>query len=208
MSGRRHRDERGSILIEMMFIVPFLMTLALGLFEVGMMLRNDVAIANATRTTARVGSSAGNAPTGDFEMLSAFGAAIANVKSATINYVVVYRVTGSNTTPTNACIISTSGGVSNQCNTYSAADIAAIVANPTSAKTSYGGSCSGSGKDTKWCPATRIIDQGSTNGPDFLGVALSITVPTYTNLFGVTKTFTDSFVMRLDPTGVHNAGSP
>jgi hypothetical protein len=37
-------------------------------------------------------------------------------------------------------------------------------------------------------------------GPDYLGVAVSITVPTYTKLFGSSKTFTDHFVMRIEPT--------
>ena len=202
----RRRAERGTNFVEMALVVPLLLTLMLGVFELGMMLRSNIAIANATRSAARVGSSAGNSATADFQILSSFGAAVASLQNATINYVVVYKVTGSSAAVPAGCITAAAktahGSAADSCNTYSAADLAAIAANPTSAKSSYGGSCAGGGKDTKWCPTTRTINQAATNGPDYLGVAVSITLPTNTKLLGATKTYTDQFTMRLDPTGL------
>lgn len=199
-------------MVEMAIITPFLFVLFLGVFEIGMMMRSDIAIANASRTTARVGSSSGNAALSDFSMLTALGGALSNVKNGTVNYVVVYKVTGSPTAPPAACTtgaaISSHGSAANFCNTYSAADLAAVISSPIAAQASYGGSCGGTGKDTKWCPTTRVIDQGSTSGPDYLGVAVSVTCPTFTKLFGTTKTFTDQFVMRLEPSGSLGGGSP
>lgn len=203
---RRRRDERGANFVEMALCVPLLLTLMLGIFELGMMFRSDIAIANATRTAARTGSTAGKAATADFQILSSLGAALNNVKNSTINYVVIYKVTGStNAVPaacTTAAAIAAHGSAANFCNTYSAADLAAIMSNPITAQTSYGGSCAGTGKDTKWCPTTRIIDQGAANGPDYLGVAISLTVPTFTKIVGTSKTFNDRFTMRLDPSGL------
>jgi Flp pilus assembly protein TadG len=206
MMRRRRRSERGTNFVEMALVVPLLLTLMLGIFQVGMMFRSDIAIANATRTAARTGSTAGKAPTADFQILSSLSAALGSVKNATVNYVVIYKVTGStNAVPaacTSAAAIAAHGNAANFCNTYSAADLSAILANPVSAQTSYGGSCAGAGKDTKWCPTTRVVDQGATNGPDYLGVAISLTVPTFTRLVGTTKTFNDRFTMRLDPSGL------
>jgi hypothetical protein len=204
---RARRGEKGAITIEMVLVAPLLIVLPLGLFELGMMLRSDIALANASRTAARVGASAGKSPTADFQLLSSLGAAISNVKGATINYVTVYKVTGSSATPppncTSAAALLVHGSIVDSCNTYSAADIAAIVSNPASAQASYGGSCLNPlGKDVKWCPALRNSDPAVGTGPDYLGVAISLTAPTYTKLFGSTKTFTDAFVMRLDPSGV------
>ena len=200
---RRPRGERGSIFVEMAIIAPFLLTLMLGVFELGMMLRTDIAIANASRTGARVASSAGQATLSDYSMLTALGGALRNVEGSTINYVTVYKITGSSKTPpancTNGAALSNHGNLTSQCNTYTAADVANILANPTTSQASFG--CSAGDIDTMWCPATRVIEQASTNGPDYLGVAVSVTKPTYTRLFGSTKTYTDSFVMRLEPTG-------
>ncbi len=50
MMRRRRRSERGANFVEMALVVPLLMTLMLGIFEVGMMFRSDIAIANATET--------------------------------------------------------------------------------------------------------------------------------------------------------------
>ena len=209
---RRSHGEQGAVLVEVVLVAPMLLVLCLGIFELGMMLRGDIVIASSTRSAARVGASSGDAPLADFELLSAFGAAVSNVENATVNYVTVYQVTGSTSTPPAACTtaaaISAHGSAANSCNTYSGADLAAIMSNPAAAKASFGGSCGGGGKDTKWCPSSRVNEQGAANGPDYLGVSTSVTVPTFTKLFGSSKTFTDAFVVRLDPSTLSNGGSP
>jgi hypothetical protein len=200
---RRPRGERGSIVAEMAMIAPFLIVLMLGIFELGMMLRTDIAIANASRTGARVGSSSGQATLSDYSILTALGGALRNVEGATINYVTIYKVSGSNKTPPTACTspsaIAAHGNAANFCNTYGAADVAAVLANPSGSQSDFG--CLSGDKDAMWCPSTRVIGQASANGPDYLGVAVSMSKPTHTRLFGSNKTYTDSFVMRLEPTG-------
>ena len=208
---RRRRGERGAVLVELVMVVPFLMTMVLAVFDLGMMLRSDISIANSTRTAARVAASSGSAPLSDFLLLSSLGAALNNIDDATIHYVTVYKVTGSSKTPPAACTtaaaVTAGGSAAFNCNTYSGADLTAILTNPGLAQSGYGGACGGAGKDTRWCPTLRSTNQASAAGPDYLGVAVSITVPTATRLFGVTKTFNDAFVMRLDPSSNPGSGT-
>jgi Flp pilus assembly protein TadG len=189
----------------MAMIAPFLFVLLLGIFELGMMLRTDIAIANASRTGARVGSSSGRATLADFSVLTALGGALRNVEGGTINWVTIYRVSGSSKTPpancTNATAIANHGNAASFCNTYSAADVAAVLSNPTGSQANFGCTGTPAKLDAMWCPSTRVIEQASTNGPDYLGIAVSVSKPTSTRLFGSSKTYTDSFVMRLEPTG-------
>lgn len=63
MMRRRRRSERGTNFVEMALVVPLLLTLMLGIFEVGMMFSQRHHDGQATRTTARTGSTAGKAPT-------------------------------------------------------------------------------------------------------------------------------------------------
>jgi hypothetical protein len=201
--GHRGTGERGSIFVEMLLIVPFLITLMLGVFELGMMLRTDIAIANASRTGARVGSSSGQATLADHSILTALGGAMRNIDGATIDWVTVYRVDGTDKSPPSACTgaaaVASHGSAASHCNTYGGADVADVLADPTGSQASFG--CGAGSLDAKWCPASRTVEQGSVSGPDYLGVAVSVTKPTSTHLFGSTKTYTDSFVMRLEPTG-------
>jgi len=193
----------------MVMIVPFLMTLMLAVFELGMMLRSDIVISNASRTGARIGASAGQSTSADYSILTGLGNALSSLNSPTINYVVIYDVPSASTStpPTSACTpaspASTFHGVSGVCNYYSGANLTTVLA-ASSVPSTFG--CSSTDWDKSWCPSTRVIAQGSSAGPDYLGVAVSITVPTYTRLFGSSKTFTDHFVMRIEPTA--NGSTP
>jgi Flp pilus assembly protein TadG len=209
MMRRRRKSERGSVLVEMAMIVPFLMTLMLAVFELGMMLRSDIVVANANRTAARIGASAGQSTSADYLILTGLGNALSSLHTPTVNYVVIYDVPSASTStpPTSACTpaspASTFHGITGVCNYYSGANLTTVLAASTVPST-FG--CASTDWDKFWCPTSRVITQSSTVGPDYLGVAVSITVPTYTKLFGSSKTFTDHFVMRIEPTA--NGSTP
>jgi Flp pilus assembly protein TadG len=200
----RPRDDRGVALIEMAMVVPFLLTLVLAIFDLGMMLHSDIAIANASRSAARVGSRDGSNQSADYDILTSLGAALKNVQSGTVNYVTIYKVSGSSTNDappsncTSAAAITARGNAASFCNTYSAADLALVLSGTSAAQADFDG-CATTDYDRMWCPTSRSTSQATTAGPDYLGVAVSVNTPTYSHLFGSTKTFTDQFAMRLEP---------
>ena len=58
-SPRAPRDERGVTLLETAIVLPMLLMLAIGLAEVGFLVIDQMAVANAAREGARVGAAAG-----------------------------------------------------------------------------------------------------------------------------------------------------
>jgi hypothetical protein len=58
-SKRTVRDERGVTLLETAIVLPMLLLLAIGLAEVGFLVIDQMAVANAAREGARVGAAAG-----------------------------------------------------------------------------------------------------------------------------------------------------
>jgi hypothetical protein len=58
-SSRRVGDQRGVTLLETAIVIPLLLMLAIGLAEVGFLVIDQMAVANAAREGARVGAAAG-----------------------------------------------------------------------------------------------------------------------------------------------------
>jgi len=208
---RRRGSERGAILVELALIGPVLMFLVLAIFEVGLMWRTTLTLSYSVRAGARVSSSVTNGPLSDHATVAAVGSAIASINGrATIDWVVIYKVTSStNTDPPAACItagaIAAGGSAGSFCNAYTDTKVAAILADPVGSRANFGAaSCSGKW-DANWCPVTRITSQAAAGGPDHVGIAVSITYTSVTKLFGTTKTMTDHAVMRLEP--IANLGS-
>jgi hypothetical protein len=56
---RKSRDQRGVTLLETAIVLPMLLMLAIGLAEVGFLVIDQMAVANAAREGARVGAAAG-----------------------------------------------------------------------------------------------------------------------------------------------------
>jgi len=201
-SGHAGGSDRGAIFVQMAIILPFLITLVLAVFELGMGWRAQMTVSNSARSGARVSSNISTNPLADFSTLSSVGASLRSIDSATVNWVTIYKVTTADITPPAACTsaaaISSNGNAGQNCNTYSGADLAAVM---TGSQTGFGDCSNVSDKDRNWCPTTRGVDQASTAGPDTVGVAMSITYPSFTKLFGSTRTIVDKFAMRLEPAG-------
>ena len=201
VTGRR-RDDRGAIFVQMAIILPFLITLVLGVFELGMGWRAQMTVSNSARAGARVASNVSVDPLADYTTLSSVGSSIRSINNITVNWVTIYKVTSTDITPPANCVtaaaITAHGNAGSSCNTYSGAELTAVV---NGIQTGFGNCAAGGAKDAKWCPTTRVVDQASTNGPDTIGVAMSITYPTFTKLFGSTRTIIDKFAMRLEPAG-------
>ena len=199
---RRRNGERGAVLVEVVLILPVLLVITLGVFDVGLGWKTSLTLANASRTGARVASNLGKATDADKSALASISASMGTIPSAEIDVIVIYRTSTAAGAPPATCLLAatkTSGGsAAYQCNVYSAADLAAAATS-----TAYNGNCSTS-RDRFWCPSTRENGQAATNGPDYLGVYVRINHATKTKLFGSTMVLKDQAVMRIEP----NAGNP
>lgn len=207
---RRPGDDRGVVLVELMLVVPFIMFVMLGVFEIGLLWRAQMTESNAVRSGVRVGSNAGKTVLADYSLLSAVGSGLGSLQGrGTVNWVVVYRIDGANTNVPAGCItpsaLAAGGNAGLHCNTYDGADLADVVTNPVSAQGSFGDTSCLTGKDRLWCPSSRNVDQDVGTGPDLLGVAVSITYQTFTKITSPTLNLTDHAVMRLEPTGALGA---
>jgi hypothetical protein len=187
----RGRGERGAALVEMVLIVPVLLTLALGVAEFGLGWKDSLTVSNAMRAGARVGSSAANARTADYEVLQAVEAALESIPNDAIEQIVIYEANGPDGVIPTDCA---DGNPGPTCNVYVAADL-------DRPDTDFaGGTCAASSPDWNWCPTDRLARQSGVGGPpDYLGVWIRIRHDFVTGFFGGSMTITDSAVMRLEP---------
>lgn len=198
---RRLSGDRGAVIAEAALFGPFLVLLALGIFEFGMGWRESMNLGAALRGSARQATNLGDARSADYYALQSFFTTMTKAKGVTINRLVVYRATGANGQPVNPnclTIVPTGPGqgISGACNIYTASQINNLPANYL---TNFGpdGSCATNAWDVRWCPVNRNADQGDP--PDYVGVYASITYKSYTKLLPTTITMTDRAVMRIEP---------
>ncbi len=165
LRNKRARSDRGAAIVEAVLVTPLFLILVLGIVELGPLFMNWNAIHGASREGARVGSVAGTAPNADWQIL----ADIARRRRASIarlNYVIVFKATTPNDTPTAACMSQAAGsgsGVSNICNIYYLADFSRPAADF--------GTGIGSAADSKWSAIDRV--DWSDGPPDLIGVYVS-----------------------------------
>lgn len=191
--NRRPRGERGTAIVELVLIVPVLLGLAIGLAEFGLGWRDSLTVSNAMRAGARVGSSAANARTADYEVLQAVRAAVADLPTGAVERIVVYDAAGVNGDVPTACAAGTPGPT---CNVYTEADLLL----PVSAFGGTASSCAADAVDRYWCPTGRKARQSGVGGPpDYLGVWIQVRHAFVTGLFGSGLTITDGAVMRVEP---------
>lgn len=202
---KRRRSERGTLTIEAVLVVSFLLTFSLASLDIGTAWRASLGISNAVRSGARVGSAAGIASNADYQILLSIGSSLGRNSVSEVERIVIFKATTSSTVPP-GCLSnsakSTGGSSGNHCNVYSSADLAAVLASPSSVPAEFQGACPGSGTrwDRFWCPSSRVNSVGMAGaGPDYIGVYLNVAHATSTKLFGSTIDIDDTFVMRIEP---------
>lgn len=188
--------ERGAALVELVLVVPVLVTLVLGLAEFGLGWKDSLTVSNGMRAGVRVGSSAANGRTADYEILQSVRAAMASLPAGAIEQIVVYRANGADgrISPTCAAGIPSSSPTA-PCNVYVEADLARPAGD-------FAGTtaCTASSPDRFWCPTDRLARQSGVGGPpDYLGVWVRVRHDFITDFFGGSMQITDSAVMRLEP---------
>ena len=204
---RRHRDERGTAIVEFALVAPILFLILFGIIEFGFVFKDSLTLTNMTRSGVRTGAAVGNAtsPDADFQILQAIAGA-SGALSANINYVIIFKASSNSGTVPATCLTAAAtptipDGVdtaSAQCNIYTStqiSDVEGAGATWASQPTSRWG-CSAGTWDSYYCPGSRIVSQSA--GPDYLGVYISAHHSTITGFFHA-LTLSDTSVMRLEP---------
>ncbi len=172
-------NERGSIIVELAIVLPLLMTLLLGMFEITMAWRTTQTTVQASRTAARTATQLGENDLADQAALKAIEASFGD-DAVNITGVIFWEVPQDtsgfptdNTVPA-ACIAAVNNSTpisppTENCNVYGPDDIADID-NPTRFDTSPAQTDNGCGigRSANWCPSqTRTSRQVSAT---YIGV--------------------------------------
>lgn len=89
---RLRRREEGVAAVEMAFLLPILLLLSVVAAEFGFALVDWMAVSNATQTSARVASAAGDDPAADTLILAAIDEAWTSAPAASLTKVEIYEV--------------------------------------------------------------------------------------------------------------------
>jgi hypothetical protein len=171
-------------MVEAAIVMPLLLLLVFGIIEFGFLFKDALTDANASRAGARVGSSSGQDPLADYNVLKAIQAAGALTH---VDLVVVFKADGPDGDVPPQCL---TGGVAGLCNTYDATDLAIDQTTFMSA---------GYTKDDNWPASTRQTSISSPNGPDYLGVFVQAHHTSFVIKMFPDKDIKDTTVMRLEP---------
>ncbi len=195
LRARRDAGDRGAVLVEAAIVVFLLAILVFGMVEMSFGWKNSSVGANSLRAAARVGASAGDDRTADYEMLRAVSTGMSDLTDGTIDRVIIYRSTSVDGEVPASCLTSaayTARGVSGLCNVYRPTDLAALALS-----TFDGSGCTGDDIDGMWCPTTRNV---SIDSADYVGVYMRYDIGYLTDFLpGSGFSIADHAVNRLEP---------
>lgn len=186
--ARRPRAERGAALVESALVMPLFCLVIFSTLEFGLAFRSYLTLSNTIREAARFAAILGNDPDADFQVVSGIVASFADQHGATLQTVSIYKSTGATATTASGSLASCrTGSVANVCNTYTGAAL-------TTSASGWG--CGSTSPDRYWCPTSRKVLLNDP--PDYVGVFIQIRHQGLTGAFGMTKTFTEDIVMRVE----------
>lgn len=180
---RGQRNDKGASLVEVGLVVPLLLTLAIGLAEIGFLVIDYITVSNAARSGARTGASLTTEPTVDDDILDVVEEDLCNLRYGQVTLVQIYKADPSDGTmpdPASSGLVNSyiPGGALN-CDSVGHS----FVCDP-------GLSCS-------WDPASR---DNVPPGFDALGVHIEFTHDYVTDLIPFPSAdFSEDAVMQLEP---------
>ena len=187
---------RGVVMIETVLILPFLVTMMVGILEFGLAWRDSIAVSAALRQTARTSASQGANGSADYYALQALNSGLSGIPSDAIARIVVYNAT-TNSAPDPTCLLMTAPAGqtgARACNVY---DASALIMSPSAFSSTATGTCPADAVDRWYCPLTRNVIQAS--GADALGVYVEVRHDFASRIFGTGLTIRDKFIVRLEP---------
>lgn len=204
----RSIGERGLSIVEFAFVALIMFTIVAGTVDYGRGWQSGMAITEAARTGARVGSSQANRPNADYDALMGLRASLtASNKMDDLELVVIYYSNTANGQVPASC---TTASPSGTCNVFNRAQLLALnnnsfnitwAANPDDPPTG-GNGCAKSGNALRagWCPTSR------TNAPQgdaqYMGVYIRYRQRNLFPILGNDRVLSRTAVMRLEPPSV------
>jgi len=200
-SGGRRRSQHGIVFVELAFVGMFLTIFVAGVFDFGFAWRSGLAMTEATRAAARVGSSQGDSPGADyFAMTSMQASLVAASKMDDVQQVVIFPASTADGKVPTTCTTTSPTGV---CNVLNGAQLKALNANSfvtgTTDDPATGTGCLRGGSYSmraQWCPTSRSNVQASA---DYMGVWIKYRHRYLFPVMGSYKDITRTTVMRLEP---------
>jgi Flp pilus assembly protein TadG len=186
------RGQRGAVIVEAALVLPVILSLILGVMEFGFIWKDDLALANATRSAARVGAAAGKDQYADYNILQQIKSGTSALPANVIQRVIVWEA-NTTTTPPTQCKTAVGGYAQLSppvyCNVYTGTEVASLT------QASFASTCTGTG--SYWCWSTRLNTQAGP--PDYVGVYIQIDHKYITKILGTTRTLSDASIMRIEP---------
>jgi TadE-like protein len=190
---KRDEGERGVALIEFSLVFVFLLMLALGAFEYGMVFRDWLSVTIASREGGRVAASAADYGQADCVVLEATAGALQSFHTGIVTRVDIYKSDNRGAYAV--------GGKRDSYRPLLASD------NPASLSLVACGSSQWVVLNANWAPNTRINTTGSA---DWIGVRVTFDHDWITNFlwWSGTVTFSDDAVFRLEPPAPTTTAGP
>lgn len=201
-------SELGASIVEATFTFLVFFTLVIAVFEGGLYMKDDLAVANTVRSGARAASATGNESRADLYTIVNMARESTALDRKDIVRIVVYKPSTFGEEPPATCKNGTP--VTDVCNVYTAVEMrqaevqvaeeaAALAENraPDASKIVFG-CLNASSPDYEWCPTRRKISPTGT-GPEYVGVWMRLEHRWVTKLFGNARTIEDRSIIRLEP---------
>lgn len=186
----RERHERGAVLVEFATVAIFLVVLLAGAFDFGMAWKSGLAVTEAARAGARVGSSSGRNTSADRDLLLSLKAALASSGMLEeVQRVIVYNATTSTVVPSGC---KTGTGTSIACNALTGQQLRDL----TASSGLDGSGCINNSARKGYCPTARNNVQLTAH---YLGVWVQVDYEYEFGLLGSTKKIERTAIMRIEP---------
>jgi Flp pilus assembly protein TadG len=186
----RERHERGAVLVEFATVALFLVVLLAGAFDFGMAWKSSLAVTEAARAGARVGSSSGKNTSADRDLLLSVKAALASSGLLEeVQRVIVYNATTSTAVPTGC---KTGTGTTLACDALTGQQLRSLsAASPLDAN-----GCISDSARKGYCPTGRNNVQINAH---YLGIWVQVDYDYEFGLLGSTKKIERTAIMRIEP---------
>lgn len=185
--------------MEAAFVTPVFFALIFGIFEFGLLFRDNLTTNNAAQQGARAASVSGNRPDADFLVLRSVEHGLQAMDLNQLDYVIVFRASGPGDTVPTACLTASqtyTGGSSVGCNRYVAADFLKPIDDASGVDTGNF-RCSATSIDRFWCPTDR--ETSVSAGVEYIGIYIQTRHQFISGMFGNGKDLTETTILRLEP---------
>jgi hypothetical protein len=178
-------------MVEAALVTPLFFFIIFAIIEGGLLMRDTLTTANASREGARAAGAAANRPEADFFTLRSVEHGLEAMGLDRLDYVTVFRADGPGSQLPPGCDAASQAGV---CNHYTAAAFFADLDDG-------GGNNTGNFRcgtlDGAWCPTDR--ETSLSAGTDFVGVHVQTQHEFITGIFGNGYAIGETTIIRLEP---------